>query len=457
MPATQGVPSSRSLERDARLASTDHRVVPGEIALGVVIGRTAEFFDFFVYGIGSVLVFPRLFFPFADPVTGTLYSFMVFALAFIARPIGSIIFMSVDQLYGRAVKLTSAMLLLGGSTAAIAFLPGYSSIGPVSIFLLGVCRTAQGVALGGAWDGLASLLALNAPTKRRGWYAMIPQLGAPLGFSLAAGLFAYFRINLDTAEFLAWGWRFPFYVAFTINVVALFARLRLVVTDEFAHLLEWRELEPTSVTDMFTAQGRYVVIGAFVPLAAFALFHLVTIFPLSWVTLFAHRESGEFLLEQCAGAAIGTVTIVLSGLIADRVGRRTLLAIGAGMIALFSAVTPLMLGGGYTGETLYVLVGFALLGLSFGQSSGAVASNFARRYRYTGAAMTSDISWVVGAGFAPLVALGLAHQFGLAWVGVYLFSGAACTLAALYFNTLEMRDVTGGPSDSPAGGSAAGG
>jgi MFS family permease len=453
MPPTHGVPSSRPLERDARLVSTDHRVVPGEIALGVVIGRTAEFFDFFVFGIGSVLVFPRLFFSFADPVTATLYSFMVFALAFIARPIGSIIFMTVDQLYGRGVKLTSAMLLLGGSTAAISFLPGYQQIGPACIFLLGICRVGQGLALGGAWDGLASLLALNAPPHHRGWYAMIPQLGAPLGFFLAAGLFAYFIVNLHSEDFLAWGWRFPFYVAFTINVVALFARLRLVVTDEFSRLLERRELEPTSVADMFTAQGRYVIIGAFVPLATFALFHLVTIFPLSWVTLFAHRESGDFLLIQCAGAVIGAGTIVLSGIIADRIGRRPLLAICAGLIALFSAVTPLMLGGGYTGETLYVLVGFGLLGLSFGQSAGAVTSNFARRFRYTGAAMTSDIAWLVGAGFAPLVALGVAHQFGLAWVGVYLLSGAICTLAALLFNNLEMRDISGGPPESPGAGS----
>ena len=143
------------------------------------------------------------------------------------------IFMAVDRLYGRGVKLTSALLLLGFSTAVISFLPGYATIGAASIFLLGVCRVGQGLALGGAWDGLASLLSLNAPRNRRGWYAMIPQLGAPFGFLLASGLFAYFILNLTDEDFLSWGWRFPFYVAFTINVVALFARLRLVVTDEF--------------------------------------------------------------------------------------------------------------------------------------------------------------------------------------------------------------------------------
>jgi len=449
MSVNPGMPTSTPLERDARLVSTDHRVEADEIALGVVIGRTAEFFDFFVYGIGSVLVFPYVFFPFADPVTATLYSFMVFSLAFLARPIGSMVFMTVDQLYGRGVKLTAAMLLLGSATAAISFLPGYQEIGAASIFLLGICRVAQGLALGGAWDGLASLLSLNAPRNRRGWYAMMPQLGAPLGFLLASALFAYFVINLSSEDFLSWGWRFPFYVAFTINVVALFARLRLVVTDEFSRLLETRELEPTSVADMFTAQGRYVLIGAFVPLASFALFHLVTIFPLSWVTLFSHRSSGEFLLVQCAGAVAGAAAIVLSGIIADRIGRRPLLAICAGLIAVFSIVTPFLLGGGSVGQTVFILVGFALLGLSFGQAAGAVTSNFASRYRYTGAALTSDLSWLIGAGFAPLVALGLSSRFGLGWVGAYLVSGAICTLAALLFNKLETREASGGPAQPP--------
>nr|WP_084164147.1 MFS transporter [Skermanella stibiiresistens] len=450
MSVNNGVSNSAPLERDARLVSTDHKVAPEEIALGVVIGRTAEFFDFFVYGIGSVLVFPSLFFPFVDPLTGTIYSFMVFSLAFIARPIGSMIFMTVDRLHGRGVKLTAAMLMLGFSTAVISFLPGYDQIGAASIFLLGVCRVGQGLALGGAWDGLSSLLSLNAPRGRRGWYAMMPQLGAPLGFLLASGLFAYFVINLTAEDFLGWGWRYPFYVAFTINVVALFARLRLVATDEFVRQLESRELMPVSVADMFAAQGRFVLIGAFVPLASFALFHLVTIFPLSWVTLFSDRSSGGFLLVQCAGAAVGAVAIVMSGIIADRIGRRPLLAICAALIAVFSAVTPWLLGGGSTGQTAFIVLGFGLLGLSFGQASGAVTSNFSSQYRYTGAALTSDLSWLIGAGFAPLVALGFSSRFGLGWVSVYLLSGAVCTLASLLFNKLETQESSSGQRVRPA-------
>ena len=258
--------SSSALERDARLNSADgHLVSSGEIALGVIIGRTSEAFDFFVYGIASVLVFPSVVFPFTDKLTGTLYAFAIFGLAFIARPIGSVIFMAVDRHHGRGVKLTIALFLLGGSTVAISFLPGYDEVGSLSIAMLAVCRIGQGLALGGAWDGLASLLALNAPREQRGWYAMIPQLGAPFGFIVASGLFAFFLLNSTTEDFLSWGWRYPFFVAFTINVVALFARLRLVATEEFAGLLASRDLVPISVIVLLRDHAFDVVIGAFVP------------------------------------------------------------------------------------------------------------------------------------------------------------------------------------------------
>jgi MFS family permease len=435
-------PSSTGLERDARLSTTDHgdAVAPGEIAIGVIIGRTSEFFDFFVYAIASVLVFPQIVFPFVDRTTGTLYAFALFSLAFIARPIGSVIFMAVDRNYGRGVKLTIALFLLGGSTAAMAFLPRYSEIGYASIVFLAVARFAQGIALGGAWDGLASLLALNAPQGRRGWFAMMPQLGAPLGLLLACALFAFFAFNLSSADFLDWGWRYPFFVAFAVNVVALFARLRLVVTNEFANLLESRDLEPTRVGEMFKAEGGNVLLGAFAPLASFAMFHLVTVFPLSWVSIYRNRDTSEFLELEMAGAAVALVTIALSGLLADKIGRRKTLGWSAGLIAVFSFVAPFLLGSGRMGETAFMLIGFGILGLSFGQAAGAVTSNFSSHYRYTGAALTSDLSWLVGAGFAPLVVLAIAAKFGLVSIGGYLLSGAICTLVALRINrTLANR------------------
>ena len=423
------------MERDARdVTARDKRVAPGEIAIGVIIGRTSEFFDFFVYAIASCIVFPAHVFPYLSPLSGTLWSFAIFALAFVTRPIGSFLFMAIDRAYGRGVKLTIALFLLGGSTAFIAFLPGYETIGIWSAALLAAFRAGQGIALGGTWDGLASLLSLNAPQNKRGWYAMMPQLGAPIALVVASGLFAFFLSNLSRADFLDWGWRYPFFVAFAINVVALFARLRIVVTHEFERLFEARELQPSPVIETVQREGRNIVIGAFAPLASFALFHMVTVFPLSWIALYTEQPLERFLVIEAIGACVGILAIIVSGFVADMVGRRARLAWSALGIGIFSIVAPLLLDGGELAEIAFMILGFILLGLSFGQSSGIVASNFSSATRYTASALTSDLAWLVGAGFAPLVALLLSSSFGLAASGVYLLSGAIVTGLALFIN-----------------------
>ena len=417
-----GEPSSQGMEEDLRrITADDATIAPSEIAVGVIIGRASEYFDFFVYGIASVLVFPAVFFPFESRLEGTLLSFIVFSFAFIARPLGTVTFMAIQQRYGRGVKLTMSLFLLGISTAGMAFLPSYASLGFTSIVLLSVFRFCQGIALGGSWDGLPSLLALSAPPKRRGWYAMIPQLGAPIGFIIASGLFLFLHANLSTADFLDWGWRYTFYVAFAINVVALFARLRLVVTDEYERLLKKKELEPANVMEMVRSRsGSNMLIGAFAALASYALFHVVTVFPLSWITLKSDQPVNDVLVIQMFGAALCIVGVMASGRIADRVGRRSTLGATAVLIAVFSVFT---------------------LGLCYGQAAGAVSSNFLPKYRYTGAALTSDLAWLIGAAFAPLTALGLSARFGLVAVSIYLLSGALCTLIALRVNrALEIRD-----------------
>jgi MFS family permease len=330
--------------------------------------------------------------------------------------------------------LTISLFLLGCSTVAVAFLPGQDQIGVAAPLLLGLLRIGQGLALGGTWDGLAPLLALNTPQSRRGWYAMIPQLGAPLGLIVASGLFAFFLGTLSAEDFFDWGWRYPFFVAFAINVVALFARLRIVVTPDYTKLYESQALQPAPVGRTLLRHGRGVIIGAFTPLASFALFHMVTVFPLSWVFLFTHQAPARFLVIEAAGAVVGVFAIIASGLVADRIGRRALLAVTAAAIAAFSGFAPQLLDGGDVGEIVFMVLGFALLGLSFGQSSGAVANAFPNAFRYTGSALTSDLAWLVGAGFAPLVALLLASHFGLLAAGAYLLSGAVCTLLALALN-----------------------
>jgi MFS family permease len=441
MNTTTDSATSTSLERDARVVNATYgEVTPGEIAVGVIIGRTTEFFDFFVYAIASVLVFPAFVFPYLSPVDGTLASFALFSLAFFGRPLGTFLFTYIDQHHGRGVKLTIALFLLGGSTMAIALLPSHAQVGATSAWLLGLFRLLQGVALGGAWDGLPSLLALNAPKEKRGWYSMIPQLGAPLGLALACVLFAYFLALLETEDFLRWGWRYPFFVALALNVVALFARLRIVATPEFKRLFDSRVLQPSPPFQTLFAEWRTILLGAFAPLASFALFHLVAVFPLSYNQLFTTSSPVRFLLIEALGAMVFIMAILASGILADKVGRRAVLGVSALLIGAF-CFAPILLGFGQFGEGLYLLLGFILLGLSFGQAAGAVNSSFRQQYRYTGAAIVSNSAWFIGAGFAPLVALWLTANVGLWSVGLYLLSGVLCTLGALHFNrSYGMRD-----------------
>lgn len=377
-------PKSTSLENDARDLLHDEDTSPSNISLGVIIGRTAEFFDFFVYGIASVLVFPQLVFSFVQGnANQILCSFAIFSLAFVARPFGSLIFLWVDRRHGRGTKLTIALFLLGGSTAGVAFLPSYADAGIASVIMLAGFRILQGIALGGVWDGLASLSALNAPKEERGWYAMVPQLGAPIGFAIASSLFAFSIGNMTDGDFLDWGWRYPLFVALAINVVALFARLRIVATPAFEEALARQELEPQPATATLRLQGREIVIAAFVPLAAFATFYLVTIFPLSWSVVTDQRSAANMLLWQTGAAVFAAIGIVLSGTLADLLGRRRLLMGGAILIGIFAFVAPIALSLGSAGQNVFLLVGFFVLGISFGQSSGAVATRFAKAYRYS--------------------------------------------------------------------------
>ena len=442
-PATATYPAAGFHESAASLsrAETHEDVTPSEIAVGVIIGRSSEYFDFFVFGIACVLVFPSFLFPFMSRLDGTLMAFALLAVAFVVRPVGTAISMAIQRRWGRGTKLTIALFMLGVCTVGMAFLPGYKDAGTAAIVALLILRVGQGLALGGSWDGLPSLLAMSAPKERRGWYAMIGQLGAPLGFVLAAGLFAYLYSSLTVQEFLAWGWRYPFFVAFAVNVVALFARLRLVVGQSYSELLKERELQPVPVSRVMRDEGSNVLLGAFAALASFALFHLVTVFPLSWITLYSEQPVTQILGVQIVGAFLAAGAIMVSGWLSDHLGRRKLLGGMAVLIGVFSFMAPVLLNTGEVGSTMFLLLGFVLLGLSYGQASGTVTANFSPQYRYTGAALSADLAWIIGAAFAPLVALYLSSQFGLLAVTVYLLSGVACTLGALNLNRrMERRD-----------------
>lgn len=400
---------------------------PEQLAGVVIMSQTAEYFSIFAFAIASALIFPQVFFPNYEPIIGTLLSFAVFSLAFISRSFSRFVFRRLDRRIGRAAKITVAMFVFGGSTMCIGFLPGYESIGIIAPILLCVFRAGQGFGLGGSWDGLPIIMMLNSPKNKQSWFSMMPQIGGLVGFFIAVSIFYVLTAYLTTEELLDFGWRFPFFAVLAMQVVALFARLRLIDTPEYDNTVEHHELRAASVIEVFRHHWKQLVLGIYMPLTAYALFHLISIYPMGYISLNGGLDIPELLIMQMAGAAIAIVTCILSGILGDRIGRRHLLVVVTILVGILSFNMHSLIDNTWT----YIVVGFALLGFSFGQSAGTLPHRFKPGYRYTGVALSSDISWLFGAAFAPIFAMSLTHYFGIEYAGYYLLSGVLATLIAL--------------------------
>ena len=407
-------------------ATVQHNVTLDDVVTTVVMARVTDFFGFFVYAIASALVFPSVFFPHLDPLSGTLWSFALFSLAFIARPIASMMSRSIQYKIGRPGKITLALMLLGSSTVAIGLLPGYQSWGIAAPILLGALRFVQGLGLGGAWDGITLQLKSAAPEGREGRYSMVPQLGGPIGFCVAAALFYVLTGFLSEEEFLTYGWRFAFFAVMAVNVVSLFARLRLLTTN-FGND-DQTVLKSAPLPDLLQNEWRTIILSAFLPLASYALFHMVTVFPLSYSLLISEQNITNILLLQLLGGALAIGSVIVSGVLADMLSRRVVLFTSS----VLTLVLCLSIATLETSPSIYILLGFVVLGLSYGQSSSIVPNRFKPEFQYSGTAMATNLSWLVGAAFAPLTGLYLAAQFGLWAAALYLLSGVVITLAALY-------------------------
>lgn len=412
--------------------SRGHAVTIDEVLTTVIMARVTDFFGFFVYAIASALVFPRLFFPIFDPVTGMLLSFAVFSLAFLARPIASILGRRIQRKIGRPGKITLALMIFGSSTVAIGLLPGYDSIGWLAPGLLVALRILQGLGLGGAWDGITLQLQNAAPEGRKGLYAMVPQLGGPIGFCVAVALYYVLTGFLTDEEFIEWGWRFAFFGVMAVNVVSLFARLRLLTADFGAERVT---TQSAPFMDLLRTQWRPIVLSTLLPLASYALFHMVTVFPVGYFTLYSEREISSILLIQMGGGALAILSVIASGILADRLGRDKVLWIGTSLILLLC----LTIGTLDSYPALYILFGFVVLGLTAGQSGAIVPDRFPPAYRYSGAALSTNLSWIVGAAFAPLVGLGLTALFGLWAAALYMVSGVLVTWTTLYLLRKRQR------------------
>jgi metabolite-proton symporter len=402
------------------------------VLLASLAGTTIEFFDFYIYATAAVLVFPKLFFPAADPAAAVLQSLATFAIAFFARPVGSALFGHFGDRIGRKATLVAALLTMGVSTILIGLLPTYAAIGTAAPLLLALCRFGQGLGLGGEWGGAVLLATENAPPGKRAWYGMFPQLGAPLGFLLSGGVFLLLAQYLGDAEFFRYGWRIPFLASALLVGVGLYVRLKITETPAFREVLARNERVEVPALTVLREHGRALVLGTFIAVATFVLFYLMTVFALNWGTTALHFSRPQFLLLQLFAVLFFGLTIPVSALLADRHGRRFAMIVVQVAIVLFGlAFAPMFGSGSFATVTLFMVIGLSLIGMTYGPLGTLLAELFPAEVRYTGASLSFNLSGILGASLAPYVATWLASHYGLQYVGYYLSGAALLSLIAL--------------------------
>jgi len=413
------------------MESTGQRInTPGQVLFASLIGTTIEFFDFYIYATAAVLVFPRLFFPASDPVSATLASLATFAIAFLARPLGSALFGHFGDRVGRKTTLVAALLTMGLSTVMIGLLPTYSTIGVAAPLLLAFCRFGQGLGLGGEWGGAVLLAIENAPPGKRAWYGMFPQLGAPLGFFCSGSVFLLLSRTLSDQQFFQFGWRIPFLASAALVVVGLYVRLTITETPVFRDALHRREPVKVPMLAVFQDHLRTLIVGVLASLATFVLFYLMTVFALSWGTTALGYRRDTFLLLQLVGIVCFALTIPLSAILAERGRRATLLGVSIA-IAVFGLVMAPLLTSGTVGAGLTMAIGLSLMGLTYGPLGTVLSELFPTAVRYTGSSVAFNLAGIFGASLAPYAATWLARTYGLQYVGYYLTAAALLTIAGV--------------------------
>jgi metabolite-proton symporter len=430
-----------------------------------LIGTSIEFYDFYVYATAAVLVFPTLFFPNENATAAQLSSFVTFALAFFARPVGSIIFGHFGDRHGRKVTLVASLLVMGIATFLIGLLPTFDAWGIAAPAALAVLRFGQGLGLGGEWSGAALLAIENAPQTKRAIYGTFPQLGAPIGFIIANGLFLILSLTMSPEQFAAWGWRIPFLLSAILVVVGLYVRLKLVETPVYQRSLDRGERVRVPLAAVVTRSWRPLILGTFIMLATYVLFYFMTTFTLTYGTAPAEAAEGAkaglgysrpaFLVLLLIGVVFFGLLTPVAGILADRYGRRRTLIVTTILIALFGLTFQVWFAQANDPSIVafFLIAGLALMGLTFGPMGALLPELFPTNTRYTGSAIAYNVASILGASLAPTVALALWTADGnIFLVGLYLTIAAVITLIALLVSK-ETRDtsLTGEPQEAELG------
>jgi MFS family permease len=425
-----------------RTDKTVARPGPLRVAAASLIGTTIEWYDYYIYGSATVLVFNSQFFPSLDPLAATLAGFATFSVSYIARPVGAAFFGHFGDVLGRKRMLVLSVLLMGFATLAVGLLPTYAMIGIGAPILLVVCRFLQGFAVGGEWGGAVLVALEHAPPRRRAFFASFPQVGVPLGTFLSSGTFALVT-SLPKHDVTTWAWRVPFYCSVILVVIALWIRLRISETPEFERLQQHRRDRRIPLVELFRHQKRALLAGVLSPFPNAILFYIVTVFLISYGPTHVGATSRELFIALMIAAGIAAPLLPVIAILGDRFGTKRTLQAGAMVIVLFAfPMFWLFDGGTFLGIVIAMTLGLAVLhNLYYGVLSSFIAGLFPADVRYTGTSLSYHLGQILTAAPVPIVATLLATLGNSHGVSLYI-------MAAGLIGVIAVSTSPRGPNDS---------
>ena len=410
-----------------------------------MVGTAIEFYDFYAYGTAAANYFPKVFFgDTTNPTVALLASLLTFAIAFIARPLGSLVFGHFGDRMGRKTTLVVSLLTMGIATFLIGCLPTYNQWGVAAVAVLCLCRFVQGIGLGGEWSGAALVATENAPEDKRALYGSFPELGAPIGFFLSNGTYFLLETFNDNDAMLAWGWRVPFLLSSILVIVGLVVRVQMEETPIFRMAQEQKKVVKSPLTEVFKKSWKEVIQATFLVAVTYTLFYTLATWSLAWGTKTVEQGGGnlgfsnqEYLLMLMIAVCVFAAFIVLSCVNADKFGRKRVIIISSCCLIAFALLFPFLLDPAVVGQRnfatnlLFLCIGFALMGTAFGPIGAFLPELFDANVRYSGSGIGYNLAAIVGAAFVPTIATWLSHHWGVHSVGLYLGVMALCCLIAV--------------------------
>lgn len=402
------------------------------IAFASFIGTAIEFYDFYIYAMAAALVIGQVFFPASDPAVQSLNAFLTFGIAFIARPVGAIVFGHYGDKVGRKATLAASLLLMGIATLLIGLLPGYEVLGIWAPIALCVLRFGQGLGLGGEWGGAALLATEHAPEDRRAWFGMFPQLGPSVGFLLATLSYLALSLWLSDEQFKAWGWRLPFIASALLVAIGLYVRFKLAETPAFTAALSENKTHAVPIKPLLKKHLRPVLLGALAMVVCYNLFYTATVFCLSYGTTMLGIARTDFLGMLCVAILFMTLATPIAAKLSDRWGRKPVLLLSSALAVLAGfALDPLLTSGSIVQVTMFLCLALFLMGATFSPMGAYLPEQFPVELRYTGAGLAYQLGGILGASLAPYISQLLVVGGGLPWVGLYVSVAALLSLTAV--------------------------